>query len=65
MNVIADLALEAETAAWLSFRFVASLDPEGESEAERLLGHIGAPIAKYWVCKRVSAVVVEALECHG
>ena len=64
-NVIADLALEAEAAAWLSFRFVAALDREGESESERLLGRIGAPIAKYWVCKRVSAVVVEALECHG
>lgn len=64
-NVVADLALEAEAAAWLSFRFVAALDREEGSEAERLLGRIGAPIAKYWVCKRVSAVVVEALECHG
>jgi len=64
-NVVADLALEAEAAAWLSFRFVAALDREENSEAERLLGRIGAPIAKYWVCKRVSAVVVEALECHG
>jgi putative acyl-CoA dehydrogenase len=64
-NVIADLALEAEAAAWLAFRFVAALDREGASESERLLGRIGAPIAKYWVCKRVSAVVVEALECHG
>ena len=64
-NVVADLALEAEAAAWLSFRFVAALDREGDSEAERLLGRIGAPIAKYWVCKRVTPVVVEALECHG
>ena len=30
MNVIADLALEAEAAAWLSFRFVAALDREAE-----------------------------------
>jgi putative acyl-CoA dehydrogenase len=64
-NVIADVALEAEAAALLSFRFVAALDREASSEAERLLGRIGAPIAKYWVCKRVSAVVAEALECHG
>lgn len=62
-SVIADLALEAEAAAWLTFRFVSALDREGE--AERLLGRIGAPIAKYWVCKRVTPVVVEALECHG
>jgi putative acyl-CoA dehydrogenase len=64
-NVVADLALEAEAAAWLSFRCVAALDQEAESDEERLLGRIGAPIAKYWVCKRVPAVVVEALECHG
>ncbi len=64
-NVIADLALEVEAAAWLSFRFVHALDRENESEAERLIGRIGAPIAKYWICKRVAAVVVEALECHG
>jgi putative acyl-CoA dehydrogenase len=64
-NVIADLALETEAAAWLAFRFVAALDREGASESERLLGRIGAPIAKYWNCKRVVAVVAEALECHG
>jgi putative acyl-CoA dehydrogenase len=64
-NVIADLALETEAAARLAFRFVAALDRENASESERLLGRIGAPIAKYWVCKRVVAVVAEALECHG
>jgi putative acyl-CoA dehydrogenase len=64
-NVIADLVLETEAATWLSFRIVAALDREGGSEAERLLGRIGAPVAKYWVCKRVTPTVAEALECHG
>jgi putative acyl-CoA dehydrogenase len=64
-NVVADLAIESEAAAWLAFRFAVALDGEATSEKERLLGRIGAPIAKYWVCKRVTAVVVEALECHG
>ena len=64
-NVIADLALEVEASAWLAFRFVHALDREGESEAEKLIGRIGAPIAKYWNCKRATPVVVEALECHG
>ena len=64
-NVIADLTIEAEAAAWLSFRFVAALDKDADDEAERLLGRIGAPISKYWVCKRTPAVVAEALECHG
>ncbi len=64
-NVIADLALEAEASAWLAFRFVHALAREGGSEAEKLIGRIGAPIAKYWNCKRATPVVVEALECHG
>lgn len=64
-NVIADLALEVEASAWLAFRFVHALDREGENEAEKLIGRIGAPIAKYWNCKRATPVVVEALECHG
>lgn len=64
-NVIADLALEVEASAWLAFRFVHALDREGESETEKLIGRIGAPIAKYWNCKRATPVVVEALECHG
>src|SRR3954469_15188430 len=51
-NVVADLAIEVEAATWLSFRFVAALDREVDNEAERLLGRVGAPIAKYWVCKR-------------
>jgi putative acyl-CoA dehydrogenase len=64
-NVIADMALEVEAATWLAFRFIAALDREQTSESERLLARIGAPIAKYWNCKRAPAIVVEAVECHG
>ncbi len=64
-NVIADLSLEAEAAAWLAFRLFAAVDRQEVSESERLLARIGAPIAKYWVAKRTPAVVVEALECIG
>ena len=63
-NVIADLHIEATAAAWLAFRVAAALDGEGD-ESERLLNRIGAPIAKYFLCKRVVSVVHEALECHG
>jgi putative acyl-CoA dehydrogenase len=63
-NVIADLHLEASAAAWLSLRIAAAFDNEA-SESERLIGRIGAPIAKYWACKRAVPVVSEALECHG
>ncbi|MGE0847900.1 MAG: acyl-CoA dehydrogenase family protein [Flavobacteriaceae bacterium] len=62
--VIADLSLEAEAAAWLAFRFAATLDRR-DDESEAALSRIGAPIAKYWICKRTPAVVAEALECHG
>jgi len=64
-NVVADMAIEVEAATWLAFRFVAALDREKESEAEQLLSRIGAPIAKYWICKRAPAVAAEAVECHG
>ena len=43
---------------------VAALDRE-DKRGERLLGRIGAPIAKYWICKRAVSLVDEALECHG
>jgi len=62
--VLADLALEAEAAAWLALRAAATLDA-GDDPRERLLGRVLTPVAKYWVCKRAPAVVVEALECHG
>lgn len=64
-NVLADLAIEAEAAAWLAFRLFAAVDRQETSESERLLARIGAPIAKYWVAKRAPAVIVEALECIG
>ncbi|WP_089174623.1 acyl-CoA dehydrogenase family protein [Bosea sp. AS-1] len=64
-NVLADLAIEAEAAAWLAFRLFAALDRQEESASERLLARVGAPIAKYWITRRAPAVVTEALECHG
>lgn len=60
MNVLADLALEAEAAMWLAMRAAAALDA-GQMALFRIL----APIAKYWICKRAPALVAEALECHG
>jgi putative acyl-CoA dehydrogenase len=64
-NVVADLALESEAALWLAMRFNAAFDRAEDNESERLIGRIGAPIAKYWICKRAPAVAYEALECHG
>jgi putative acyl-CoA dehydrogenase len=65
-NVLADLALEVEAATLLGFRLARAVDDE-EAGDERagLLVRIGAPVGKYWNCKRVVGVVHEALECHG
>ena len=59
-NVLADLALEAEAAAVLGLRLAHAVDA-GESELARL----GVALGKFWVCKRTSPMVAEALECLG
>lgn len=64
-NVLADLALEAEAAMWLAMRAAAALDASDRDASERVLSRLLAPIAKYWVCKRMPVVLAEALECHG
>jgi putative acyl-CoA dehydrogenase len=64
-NVLADLALEAEAATLLAFRLAMAFDAAAKDPAERELQRALTPIAKYWLCKRVTAVAVEAMECLG
>ncbi|MFJ2059021.1 acyl-CoA dehydrogenase family protein [Streptomyces sp. NPDC087908] len=68
-NVLADLALESEAATVLGVRLAAAHDAAdaegGEAERERALLRIAVPAAKYWVTKRCTPVVAEALECLG
>ena len=59
-NVLADLALESEAATVLGMRLAAAVDG-GETDLIR----VGVPVAKYWLSKRVVAVVAEAVECLG
>jgi putative acyl-CoA dehydrogenase len=59
-NVLADLALESEAATVLAMRLAAAVDA-GETELLRA----AVPLAKFWVCKRATGVVGEALECLG
>jgi putative acyl-CoA dehydrogenase len=63
-NVLADLALETEAGTWLALRLARSYDADA-SEQERLLRRVLTPVAKYWLCKRVSAVCTEAMEVLG
>jgi putative acyl-CoA dehydrogenase len=64
-NVIADLALETEAAALLAFRLARAFDRSSDDEAERRLVRLMTPIAKYWLCKRLPPLVLEAMECLG
>ena len=64
-NVLADVALEAEGAMWLSMRAAAALDAAEQDGRERVLNRVLAPIAKFFVCKRAPAVAAEAMECLG
>ena len=64
-NVLADLALETEAAALLAFRLAQAFDASAADANERNLQRILTPIAKYWLCKRMTPVAVEAMECLG
>ncbi|MET9726066.1 acyl-CoA dehydrogenase family protein [Streptomyces zaomyceticus] len=68
-NVLADLALESEAATVLGLRLAAAYDAVdaggGDAERERALLRIAVPAAKYWVTKRCTPLVAEALECLG
>ena len=64
-NVLADLALEAEAATLLAFRLAAAFDASRDDPRERELQRALTPIAKYWLCKRMTPVATEAMECLG
>ena len=70
-NVLADLTLEAQAAALLAFRLARSFDAGsvngvGPADArERAVQRILTPVAKYWHCKRLPVMTVEAMEVLG
>jgi putative acyl-CoA dehydrogenase len=59
-NVLADLVLESEAATALAMRLAAAVDA-GENDLLRA----AVPVAKFWVTKRATWVVAEAMECLG
>jgi putative acyl-CoA dehydrogenase len=62
-NVLADLALESEAATTLALRLAAAYD--AGTDEERAFLRLAVPAAKYWVTKRCTPTVAEALECLG
>ncbi len=59
-NVLADLAVESEAATLLAMRLARAFD-----EADRSFARPAVAVAKYYVTKRTSPFVAEALECLG
>lgn len=63
-NVVADLCLEVEGALAMTARTARALDNQ-DSESERLLTRFVTAVGKYWICKRATSHIGEALECLG
>jgi putative acyl-CoA dehydrogenase len=64
-NVLADLEVETEAATLLMMRVAGAFDRAAVDEHEELVKRILTPVAKYWVTKRCSEAVREAMECLG
>lgn len=64
-NVLADLALETEAATLCAFRLARAFDRQHDNAHEAGVARLMTPLAKYWSCKRLPAVAVEAMECLG
>jgi putative acyl-CoA dehydrogenase len=62
-NVLADLALESEAAAVLTFRLARAYDED--NEAAQAIRRVVTPAAKFWICKRAPFVAAEAMEVLG
>ena len=64
-NVVADLELEVEAATLMMMRLSGAFDRAEVDSGEETFRRIATPVAKYWVTKRCTEVVREALECLG
>jgi len=64
-NVLADMAVECEAGTTMVMRIARAYDKSGKDEAERLFARIAVAVGKFWVNKRVSGLVNEAMECLG
>ena len=64
-NVITDLEVETEVSTLLMTRLARAFDRAGDDPHEAAIQRLALPVAKYWVTKRTTEVVREALECLG
>ena len=63
-SVLADLTLEWAGAAHLAFR-VARAEDHRDDISEQLVSRLLTPVAKFWNCRRVSAVTEEVIQSIG
>src|SRR5262245_56350860 len=64
-EVLADLALDVEAATALVMRLARAYDLAAGDPGAAARARLLTPAVKYWVCKRASAVIGEAMECLG
>jgi putative acyl-CoA dehydrogenase len=64
-NVLADMAVEVEAATLMALRIARATDYIDTNPHEKAFARVATPMAKYFNCSRVVAVVNEALQCHG
>jgi putative acyl-CoA dehydrogenase len=64
-EVLADLALDVDAATALVMRLARAYDLATSDPQEAARARLLTPAVKYWVCKRASGVIGEAMECLG
>lgn len=64
-NVLADLELETEVATMMVLRLAGAHERAATDDHEAGFLRLASAVGKYWLTKRSSAVVREALECVG
>ena len=64
-NVLADLELETEVATMMTMRLAGAFERAPIDDHESHFLRLSSAVAKYWLSKRSTPVVREALECLG
>ncbi len=64
-NVLADLQLETEVGTMMTMRLAGAFERAPIDEHEAAFLRLSSAVAKYWLSKRSTPVVREALECVG
>ncbi len=64
LNVLADLALEAEAALAIALRVARALDHADDAHEGSLI-RLGTALGKYWICKRAPQHAYECMESIG